>query len=61
MKCRTLLHMHTRGAKLYRVGFLRHKFCGKCFVRNLFGIFKDLQGSSLGCAFAHLYHAKGFG
>ena len=26
------------------VEFLCHKFCGKCFVRNLFGIFKDLYG-----------------
>ena len=31
------------------------------FVRNLFGVFKDLHGYTLGCAFAHLYHAKGFG
>ena len=27
------------------------------FVRNLFGVFKDPPG----CAFAHLYHARGFG
>ena len=31
------------------------------FVRNLFGVFKDLHGYTLGRAFAHLYHAKGFG
>ena len=30
-------------------------------VRNLFGVFKELHGYTLGCAFAHLYHAKGFG
>ena len=30
----------------------------KIFVRNLFGVFKDLQGYTLRCALAHLYHAK---
>ena len=30
-------------------------------VHNLFGVFKDLHGYILGCAFAHLYYAKGFG
>ena len=30
-------------------------------VRNLFGVFKDLHGSTLGCAFAQLYGARGFG
>ena len=30
-------------------------------VRNLFGVFKGLHGYTLGYAFAHLYHAKGFG
>ena len=31
------------------------------FVRNLFSVYKDLHGDTLGCAFAHLHHAKGFG
>ena len=26
------------------------------FVDNLFGIFQDLHGYTLGCAFAHLCH-----
>ena len=35
--------------------------CMKLFVHNLFGVFKDLHGWMLGCAFAHLYHARPFG
>ena len=31
------------------------------FVRNLFDVFKDLQRYMLGCAFVHLYPARGFG
>ena len=31
------------------------------FVRTLFGVFKDLHGCTLGCASAHVHHAKGFG
>ena len=31
------------------------------FVHNLFGVFKDLHRYVLDCAFAHVYHAKGFG
>ena len=30
-------------------------------VRTLFGGYKDLHGYALGCVFARLYHAKGFG
>ena len=31
------------------------------FLRNLFGVFKDLHGCMLGCAFAHSCHARGLG
>ena len=31
------------------------------FVGNLFGVLKDLDRYTLGCAFAHLHYAKGFG
>ena len=31
------------------------------FVRDLFGVFADLRGYTLGSAFAHLYRARGFG
>ena len=39
----------------HRVGFLRHKFRAQ-FVQ----CFQDLHRYTLGCAFAHLYHARGF-
>ena len=31
------------------------------FVRNLFGVSQHLHRDALGCAFAHGYHAEGFG
>ena len=44
------------GGVLYRRQILR-----EIFVRNLFGAFKDLHTCALGCAFALVYHARGFG
>ena len=55
------IRMLPGGGKVYTVEFLCHKFFSKILVRNLFGVFQDLHGCTLGCAFAHLYHAKGFG
>ena len=51
----------TGGGGVYGVEFLCHKFCAKFFVRNLFRVFKDLHGFTLGCFFAHSYHVRGFG
>ena len=54
-------HSHTAailgGAWLYRVEFLCHKFCAKFWC----AICKDFQRYTLGCAFAQLYHVRGFG
>ena len=48
------------GGGVYTVEFLYHKFHAK-ILRNLFVVFKGLPRYTLGCACAHLYHARGFG
>ena len=53
--------MSQGGGGVYGGGICVSQLLCEMVVRNLFGVFKDLHGCAVDCAFAHLYRAGGCG
>ena len=49
------------GARIERRGMSVARILCDLFVGNLFGVFQDLHGCTLGCAVADVYRARGSG